>query len=101
MGGYAYNLDDEAFRGYCLQRGTLYVCGKPGARYWEYFRDFSLTLDDYLTDREMSFAQEHQGKRHEYTQDQLRAQWTCVRVGRGKLQDTWEIWSGLGMASLI
>lgn len=91
--GYVYNLDNDAFRDYCLQRGTLYVCGKPGGRYWEYFRDCSLKLDDFLSDRGVRFAQEHNGKRHEYTPEQLRSQWVCVRIGRGKLQDTWEIWN--------
>ena len=96
ISAYTYDLSDNGFLAYAERRGVLYVAGHPGARMWNYFLNTGLTLDDWLRDPEVAFAREHEGKRHAYSQEELRSQWTAVRIGRGKLEDCWRIWKSSG-----
>lgn len=91
---YTYDLGNAAFLEYCINRGVLYVAGRPGSRMWEYFRDTALGLDDWLSDETVRYAQEYEGSRHRYADEDMRAHWRSVLIGRGKLQDCWDLWSG-------
>ena len=89
---YTYDLGDEAFREYCRHRGVLYVAGRAGGRMWAYFMNYGLSLDDWLNDEGVRYAQECEGERHRYSDEAMVAHWRTVEIGRGKLEDVWRIW---------
>jgi hypothetical protein len=100
ISAYSYDLEDPGFQDYAVKRGVLYVAGRPGSRMWDYFRDPSLGLDDWLADERVRFAQAVEGKRHRYTDEALRSQWVAVEIGRGKLEDCWGIWKRVDSGQL-
>lgn len=90
---YDYDLSNKTFQGYCSARGILHVTGEPGSRRWEYMADYAKTKRDYLADPWFQFAQEFDGKRYRYTNEEMETCWKIVRLGRAKLQDCWELYS--------
>ena len=90
---YDYDLTDTHFQRYCEARGVLYVAGEPGSRRWEFFRHYTKSKTEYLKDPYFQFAQEHNGKRYRYTDDEMETGWRIVVIGRGKLQDCWELYT--------
>ncbi len=89
---YDYDLHDSRFQEYCASRGVLHVAGKHGSGYWEYFSDFTKSDTEFFSDESRRFAQEVGGKRHRYSDDDLKSLWRIVIIGRAKLQDCWEIY---------
>lgn len=89
---YDYDLSDSAFLNYCQSRGVLHLAGTPSSRRWEYFADYTKSKNDYLADEIFWFAQEFEGKRHRYSEKELNSNWEIVALGRGKLQDCWELY---------
>lgn len=88
---YDYDLADPAFRQYCVDRGT--ACGAAlGSRRWDFFERHDLSKHDYLVDPYFQNANEHEGKRHRYTKDEMESGWKVIQLGRAVLQDAWEIY---------
>ncbi len=85
-----YDLDCETFRAFAERRGVLYQFARPGARAWAYLRDLTLSERDWLSDEAVRYAQEHEGKRHRYSDDQMRSHWGVVEIQRRKIQTCWE-----------
>ena len=55
--------------------------------------DYTKTKIDYLADPWFHFAQEFDGKRYRYTNEEMETGWKIVLLGRAKLQDCWELYS--------
>lgn len=87
-----YDLTDVAFVATCVARGVLYRFGSPGGRAWRFIENVSLSVEDWLADEGVRFAQEHEGKRHRFSDEDLRAHWRCVLIQRARVQDCWEIY---------
>ena len=85
-----YDLGDAGFVAHAVRLGGLYQFVRPGSARWVYLVDCSLGVEDWLGDVGVRFAQEHEGKRHRYEDDPLRAQWEAVLVQRVKLQRCWD-----------
>lgn len=90
---YDYDLSDRLFQEYCEERGVLHVAGEPESRRWHYFLDHAMTKSSYLADPFHQFAQEFESKRYRYTEREMETGWAIVLIGRGKLQDCWELYS--------
>lgn len=87
-----YDLTDSAFLEYSRYRGVLHLAGASDSRRWKYFADYYKTKEEYLADEEFWFAQEFEGKRHRYTDQELSSKWEIILLGRAKLQDCWELY---------
>ena len=90
---YDYDLSDKMFQSYCSARGILHVAGEPGSRRWLYLADYRKTKSDYLTDPYFQFAEEVNGKRYRYTNEEMETGWKIMLLGRANLQDCWELYS--------
>lgn len=90
---YEYELSNKMFQDYCSARGVLHVTGMSGSRKWEYMADYTKTKRDYRADPSFQFAQEFDGKRYRYTNEEMETGWKIVLLGRAKLQDCWELYS--------
>ena len=90
---YDYDLSDKKFQDYCLARGVLHVSGKIGSKRWQYFLDHRKSKNDYLTDPYFQYAEEVDGKRHQYTNEEMEIGWKIMMLGRAQLQDCWELYS--------
>jgi hypothetical protein len=90
---YDYDLLNIKFQEYCLTRGVLYIAGEVGSRHWDFFVDVGKTKSEYLEDPYFQSAIEVAGKRHSYTNEEMESGWTIIIIGRGKLQDCWELYS--------
>jgi hypothetical protein len=86
-----YDLTDLAFQAYATRRGLLCHAGVPGSRRWEAFRNHRLSKAAYLADEYFQFAQEYQGGRHQYSAEEMDANWRVICFGRAVLQDCWEL----------
>lgn len=90
---YDYDLSDNGFQNYCLSRGVLNVAGEKGSKRWDVFLNHNKTRNQYLSDHYFHFAQEVDGKRYKYTDDEMETGWKIILIGRGELQDCWELYS--------
>lgn len=90
---YDYDLADETFQAYCSARGILHVAGKTGSRRWQYLADYRKTKSAYLADPYFQFAEEVDGKRYRYTDEEMGTGWNIMLLGRAKLQDCWELYA--------
>lgn len=89
---YDYELQEEAFRQYCVARGRLHVAGEPGSRRWDYFVEHTRTKDEYLADPYFHFAATSHGEPYRFTDGELEIGWRIIRLGRATLQDCWELY---------
>lgn len=90
---YDYDLSNADFREYCRERGVFNVAGEEGSKRREYFLNHKKKKDEFLDDPYFQFAQESNGKKYRYTDDEMKTGWKTVEIGRAKLQDCWEIFS--------
>jgi hypothetical protein len=90
---YDYDLSSKKFQDYCAARGILHVAGEPGSRRWKYMADYRKTKSAYFSDPYFQYAEEVDGKRHRFTDDEMETGWRVVLLGRAKLQDCWELYS--------
>lgn len=88
---WSYDLKDVAFVAECVRLGVLYRFGSPGGRAWRFIEDTSLGLADWLADEGVRFAQEYQGARHRFSDEELTAHWRCVLIQRARVQDCWDL----------
>jgi hypothetical protein len=90
---YDYDLANKDFQEYCLNRGILGFAGDIGSKRWSFFLDFCKSKAEYLNDPYFQFAQEMNGKRHKYTDNEMEGGWKIIKLGRAKLQDCWELYA--------
>ena len=93
-----YDLPSEDFRQYCRGRGVLHVAGKPGSKRWDFFANHGSTKAEYLKDPYFQFAQEINGHRYQYTQEEMEIGWKIIQLGRAQLQDCWELFTRESLA---
>ncbi len=91
---YDYDLSDPGFQKYCSDRGVLHVAGEPGSKRWKFFVSHAKPKRQYLEDQYFQFSEEVDGKKHRYTRKEMEVGWKIIRLGRAKLQDCWELYSG-------
>lgn len=90
---YDYRLSDAGFVDYCAKRGVLHVAGEPGSRRWGFMANYQKSKSDYLDDDPYFwFAEEVDGKRYRFTDEQMETGWRIITLGRAKLQDCWELY---------
>jgi hypothetical protein len=89
---YDYRLEDAAFQAYCRSRGVLHVAGVKDSRRWQFFAEHSKAKDEYVADPYFQFAEESQGTRYKYTAREMEVGWGIIELGRGVLQDCWELY---------
>ena len=88
-----YDLSDPEFQIYCKNRIGLNHA-LPQSRRWDFFEKHQLTKNDYLEDPYFHYAEEYNGKRYKYTEDELHSNWRVIMLGRATIQDCWEIYKG-------
>jgi len=88
-----YDLLNNAFKEYCHDRGILHVVGETGSKREKYFLDHNKSKSEYLKDPYFRFAQELDGKKYQYTVEEMETGWKTIQLGRAKLQDCWELYS--------
>jgi len=89
-----YDLEHEGFQAFCESRARLSFAGVKGSTCWQFFSDFRRGKEEYLAEPEFQFAQEWEGKRHQYSAEEMEAGWKVITLGRARLQDCWEVYSG-------
>ena len=92
---YDYDLSNENFQSYCASRGILHVAGEQGSRRWEFVANFTKTKQDFFADAYFQYAEEVNGTRYRYTEQEMETAWKITVLGRAKLQDCWELFSRL------
>jgi hypothetical protein len=90
---YDYDLSRPDFQAYCRSRGILYMAGTPGTTRWEYSEHYGTTKAEFLDNPYFQYAQEVNGQRHRFTQDDMETQWRITCLARAQLQDCWELFS--------
>ncbi len=88
-----YDLSNIEFQKYCIDRGRLNFA-KQGSRRWEFYEKHYLTEEEYLNDGYFHYAEEYNGKKYKYTDEELRTGWRLIMLGRATIQDCWEIFQG-------
>jgi hypothetical protein len=91
---YDYDLLNKDFQNYSSSRGVLQTAGQVESKKWKFCVDHSKTKNDYLADPAFHYAQEMDGKRYKYTDNEMETGWKIIVIGRAKLQDCWEIYTG-------
>jgi len=66
-----YNLDDERFVTFLDQAAQLHICRKKGSSYWSLLQRKTTTPAEFLDDPEMQYAQQFNGQRYRYSDDEL------------------------------
>ena len=94
---YDYDLSDKEFQAYCLDRGTLHIAGESGSKRWDFFLDHSKTNSEFMNDRYFQHAERTEGKEYRFTEPEMEAGWTTIRLGRATLQDCWELYCKGGL----
>jgi hypothetical protein len=90
---YDYDLSNPAFQDYCNKRGILHCAGVKGSKYWNFFLDYRKSKDEYLSETDFQFAAEYEGKKYNYSAEEMESGWRIVRLGRAKFQDCWELFN--------
>jgi hypothetical protein len=98
---YDYDLADVDFQRYCEDRGTLYVAGSQGSALWALMAEHDKTRASFMADPAFRHAIEADGKRYRFNQKELDSRWWSIQIGRGKLQDCWEIYRKSKKSSAI
>lgn len=90
---YDYKLSDAGFVQYCASRGVLHVAGEAGSVRWRFFRDHRKNQKQFMAEPFFRFAEEHGGKRYQYTAEEMETHWKIILLGRAVLQDAWELYA--------
>lgn len=88
-----YDLSIMSFQEYCAARGVLHVAGEPGSTRWNFVADFEKTKDEYMSDSLFQFAMEVNGKKQQYSEQDMEFGWQLMLLARATMQDCWEPYS--------
>lgn len=88
---YTFDITDHEFRMFCDNERTLFRAMEHSPEHHQYFADLALTESDWIAEQclPLRFAQEWNGKRHRYSDDEMRSRWACMQISRAVLQDAW------------
>ena len=89
---YDYDLSNEHFQKYCVERGVLHTAGEIGSRRWEYKLDYTKSKEDFFNDAYFRYAKVIDGTAYKYTDKEMNIHWEIMCVSRVQLQDCWEIY---------
>lgn len=87
---YDYDLSNPIFIEYCRSRGvsTRFEAGSIG---FSFMKNYTMTKDEYMSNEDLRPTKHHDGVKHALIDKEMESNWNGVVVGRGALQDCWEI----------
>ncbi len=91
---YDYDLSNQEFKDFCNDRGVLNVAGTPDSEYWGFMSNYNKSKNDFLSNAILNRPSVSYGNQHQYSARELDVFWRIILIGRAKLQDCWEIYTG-------
>jgi len=85
-----FNLDDDDFQAFLKPRGLLHLGGVPQSPYWQAMNDPTMDKAAFLAVEAFHFAEEHEGKRHRYSDAEMKTHWRIFQFSRVLLQAAWD-----------
>jgi hypothetical protein len=89
-----FNLDDDGFQAFLKPCGLLHLGGVPQSAYWQAMNDPNMDKAAFLAVEDFRFAQEHEGKRHRYSDAEMKTRWRIFQFSRVMLQAAWDAYTG-------
>ncbi len=93
-----FDLNDAAFVAFLRQRAHLHLCGREGSDYWGLLANNATKESDFMTSNGARLAQEHDGKRHRFSDAEMQPLWKIFQYSRVFLQGAYDHFSGRAMA---
>lgn len=87
---YDYDLSNTKFQAYLRMRGKLHLAGTPLSERWAFFQNFNKSKAEFLASS-LKFAELQNNERYAFSPDEMETHWKIILIGRGALQDCWEL----------
>lgn len=87
-----FDLNDEGFVDFLRQAFQLHICGKPGSEYWDLLNRKAVSREEFFATESMAYAQEHEGCRHQFTDDEMQGLWRIFERNRIYIQGAYDVY---------
>jgi hypothetical protein len=85
-----FNLDDDGFQAFLKPRGLLHLGGVSQSAYWRAMNDPEMDAASFLANEAFHLAQEHECKRHRYSEGEMKTLWRIFQCSRVMFQAAWD-----------
>jgi len=87
-----FDLGNKEFEEFLRGRALLHLAGAPRSHYWRALNQSHTNESTFLSDRNLCYAQKHEGKRHRYSEQEMQTRWRIFQFGRVMLQAAWDVY---------
>ncbi len=88
---YDYDLEDRGFQDYCIGRGVFHVTGSEGSKRREYMQNYDKPYSDFVNES-LFWPDKPRAHSTIEVREYMDTQWKIICIGRGKLQDCWQLY---------